>query len=945
MKRDNTDMPYDLSRLGSIQFERLVQGLLSGTFGIPAPPFARGHYGERESSYHDRLAWPADARRGAWEGATVVEVQFLSRSSNQQESYDWLARRVEETDERWRMEVRRRRVSRGEEPLPEYLILVTNLPLVGASRRDLDSLLRAFSERNGLTDFAFWGYDDLCRMLDNQNEVRQEFYGFISTGDTLRNLHEAVSDLTPEFSDLISRHVAMELTADQWVRLTQAGDTMHGKLPLSQLVIDLPLQPSGTDRYAAQYIIGEGNRVLRRSITNDDRPHIVILGGPGQGKTTIGQLACQAYRAVLLTDASWLGSDGIGLLRSTQEGLSRIGLPIPVYRRWPIRIELSAYADAATSSKRMSLLRYICEQINLRTSDEIPPTSVRTWLRVYPWLLVLDGLDEVASAVARDTLTERVSEFLIEAEKEDADLFIVVTTRPQGYTGEFSPDQYTHLTLDSLAPSQAAAYARRLAGVRHADDPDMCRKLVDRTEVAAAEESTARLMRSPLQVTIMSLLLEGRERAPQARYSLFESYYETIYAREAAKPGTVGRLLQEQRSHINALHDRVGLLLQVDSEKDGGADASVPQSQLKELTVKRLLAEGHLPTNAEALGDEIVNAVTSRLVLIVPKALDDVAFEIRSIQEFFAARAMVSGGDASVIDRLRKTAPAIHWRNTWLFAAGRVFAQREHLRLNLIALLSEIDATDMLSFVVAPGADLALDLLDDDLTISTPRLQRMLGNRALALLDYPPDQDLGRRALVLFRNADRDIVIRTAAEKALARAFKATPAQAKSASIICRIWRKQEGYLAMASRKLLTSQPVTSSSHAPDPQRRHAKDTIAVLVRQNIENAQLSARDRNIAGQLLGAFRKVRLLPENVDLDAASVLASDRAVSRKVKDLCFSNPDIANAVAAAAIDAAADTWVGASELRNMLRVWQQRQSVGDQVLEVTPFTDTHDDQA
>jgi hypothetical protein len=245
----------------------------------------------------------------------------------------------------------------------------------------------------------------------------------------------------------------------------------------------------------------------------------------------------------------------------------------------------------------------------------------------------------------------------------------------------------------------------------------------------------------------------------------------------------------------------------------------------------------------------------------------------------------------------------------------------------------------MLNLVVAPGADLALDLLDDDLTATTPRLQRMLGHHALTLLDHPPDQDLERRASVLFRNADRDRVIRAAAEKALDRALNATPAQAKSASITCRIWRNQDGDLAMASRKLLTRRSTLSTTDARGGARRHGRETIAALVRKEIQDAEMTSEERNAAAQLLSMLRRVRLLPENVELNAASVLASDRIVSRKVKDLCLSCTAIVESIATATIDSSNYTWVGAAELRNMLRAWLQRQPVGEEILAITPFTD------
>lgn len=124
-----------------------------------------------------------------------------------------------------------------------------------------------------------------------------------------------------------------------------------------------------------------------------------------------------------------------------------------------------------------------------------------------------------------------------------------------------------------------------------------------------------------------------------------------------------------------------------------------------------------------------------------------------------------------------------------------------------------------------------------------------------------------------------------------------------------------------------------------DNPREHAKETVATLVRDEIQNTQMTPEQRELAEQLLGALRKIPRLPEHVSLGVASQPASDRRLSREIKDACFSSPPIVDAVAAATINAANHTWVVASQLRNMLRAWLQRQSVGEEILAATPFTD------
>jgi ATPase family associated with various cellular activities (AAA) len=935
---------YDLTRLGAREFEHLIQALVLKVLGAQAEVFGDGPDGGREATFTGELIWRGGKRHQIWNGYTVIQAKFRSRPLGIAQDTAWFLNTIRQELQKW---ANSKPEPSKQRRFPEYLLLATNVTLSGVATSGgidrIDALMRTFAKPLGVKKWKVWHFDQLCRLLDGEEDIRKAFSGLITPGDVISCLYEHLHGITAGLNQTMARYVAMELITDQWVRLSQAGDATNEKLPLGQVAIDLPIDdsprlPRHTRVEATSYVIQSGDRVLRPRHEIDGPSHLVLVGDPGQGKTTIGQLICQSYRLAFLDNAPPIDIETSNILESLRESLTRIGLPKPASLRWPIRVPLSAYGDAVSAHEPLPLLRYLSGQVSSRTSDSLSPAFMRNWLREWPWLLVLDGLDEVASAVARENVMQGISDFLIESSHVDADLFIVATTRPQGYTGEFSADRYEHITLAPLNPDQAATYARRLAEVRHAGDPGMREKLIERTQAATREESTARLMRTPLQVTIMSLLLERWERAPRARYALFDAYYDTIYAREVAKPGAVGELLEALQSHINALHDRVGLLLQVDSEKEGGADASLPQSALRELTILRLEREGFDSTNAKRLADQIVTAVTQRLVLLVPKGVDEIGFEVRSIQEFMAARALISGLDKEVADRLRTILPSAHWRNTWLLAAGRVFAEREHMRGTLVALLEEVDVSNPLNMVVSPGADLALDLLNDDVAVNAPLYQGMLARHALNLLQCPPDQSLERRALALSRCANSDSTIRMLIERAVDQALQATLAQKMAALVMLRVWSKNIGVLGPRSRQLVAQERETArislsaTADSAPPTR-----TFADLLRLKFDETELTRRERQGANTLLGELEKLQVPQDDAELSTTRVLAIGSALSWELIDACLSHPNIATSIAEAAVAAGTQSWVGASELRNLMRLWLQRQASGDRVLAATPF--------
>jgi hypothetical protein len=906
---DNRHVEYDLSRLGPERFGRLVHDIIRNLLGTDIPLTDISSSG-LQSVITGRIAWPAGPTQQIWHGATYIKTLFLDPEDHWRRTTGWAAATALDMIESDLVEW-----SRSAKPLTihgeriNYLFYVCNSAI---SSFTFESSLKELIEKYGL-DFKVakaWGYHELCPEIDSWTKVRMKFAGLISPDGVLDYLTSFLDLGHPELGDTISRQLAMDLIADQWIRLGEVGPPDRQRIALSSVAIDLPIQSSEGSGFAVKHILSIGDRTLRPSYDKaDPQPHIVLIGGPGQGKTTIGQLVSQVYRSSLLSEGPRMAQEVSELLASMRDSLARVGLPRPINRRWPVRIELAPYADA-DAKENFPLLRYIAEQVSSRSSDHIDVNTMRWWLRSWPWLLVLDGLDEVTSQRARDSLIGRISDFFVEAAKVDCDLLVVATTRPQGYTGELSADRYEHIAMSPLEPGAAASYGRLLAQVLHSSDPDLEKKVIKRTRVASEEESTARLMRTPLQVTIMSLLLENRERAPRARYALFQAYYQAIYSREATKPGAIGALLEDLRPHIDALHDRVGLLLHVQAEQAGESDAALPQSELRSLAALRLTAEGY--------------AADQRLVLMVPKGLDEVGFEVRSIQEFMAARALVAGRDETILARLGLLVPLIHWRNAWLFAAGRVFAEREHLRRDLIAVAEDADSQDVVNMVVAPGADLALDMLEDDLTVGAPSMQRALVRHALTLLRCPPDEDLGRRAGVLYR-CSADQVARVAIEQAVADALNGSPCRQAAAYQLLESWQAETGGLALRARQILARRAIASRTVATakpwETRGQERSPSVLQVISDVLSEEVLEPRHREVLESMLRKFIKAKMPAIDATVQETLSVGNCATVFAKV------------------VLALAEQPANAAELRNALRMWRSRRPRGAEVLRETPYPD------
>ncbi len=762
-------MRYDLTRLGEYEFEHLSQSLAIAVLGGAVSVFGDGPDGGREATFEGETRYPDPAPPGGWwNGYGVVQAKFKRQPTRTGVDANWFNDQVQKELKKW-VDPDSSRVKRGR--VPRYLVVTTNVvlsPDPGRGGIDLiNDLIRRFNAnfKLGLKGWTIWHHDQICRYLDLYDGIRRTYSGLTVTGDVLAEIQRALARLSGgqipsvDFSTLLTSHAAKELMAQQWVRLGQAGHPTNQKLLLSDVAIDLPARAHSarpTDGFhdgfipgIVAHIIRQGDTIRRPRPQHLALPHLAIVGGPGQGKTTVGQLLCQVYRVALLKDRPehTLGPEIPDLLQQYRNHLDRLRIPTPVCRRWPLSIPLNEFSDALAEKRATSLLQYMAELVKQRSP--INSLMLREWLREWPWLVVLDGLDEVAAPDIREKVLDAISEFFVDAAELEADLLVVATTRPQGYREEFSPRFYEHLTLQSMDADNALDYAKHLAKVRYAQDPDMRARVIERLKVAANEPITARLMRTPLQVTIISLLLERRTRAPQDRYALFEAYYNTLYDREIAKGTPVSRLLDEQRRNIDHLHERIGLLLQVRAEHAGEAESQLPEEDLYRLAYERLIAEEYSAEQATQLASQLVNAATDRLVMLVGRSTGTIGFEIRSLQELMAARALFSGGDQELLKRLKDLATSAHWRNTWLFAASRTFAQREHLRDAIITLLDEIDSDSTLTMYLKPGARLAVEMLDEDITVGQPRYIKLLIQCALRLLDSYPGDGMERLAIVL----------------------------------------------------------------------------------------------------------------------------------------------------------------------------------------------------
>ena len=241
---------------------------------------------------------------------------------------------------------------------------------------------------------------------------------------------------------------------------------------------------------------------------------------------------------------------------------------------------------------------------------------------------------------------------------------------------------------------------------------------------------------------ILTVIVASSGPLPANRYLLFWTYYETVFRREAAKRTTFREFFTNHRGDIAELHQRVGLILQIQCEATREIRGRMPRAELHELAKEQLLDAGHRIDIANEMADRMVEVATKRLVLLAADEDDTVSFDVRSLQELMAGCALVDGGEDQIRRNLTTTACSPHWRNTWLFAAGRHFAGGDYHRGLVLDIIDHCDQRGHWpSWLYQAAPELAADMLDDGLAATRPNDQRRLIDMALRCLDGPVPEE------------------------------------------------------------------------------------------------------------------------------------------------------------------------------------------------------------
>lgn len=448
---------------------------------------------------------------------------------------------------------------------------------------------------------------------------------------------------------------------------------------------------------------------------------IVVLGGPGSGKTTLGRwLALQLAKAQALA-LDKKTQQNVTVLRSqidpdiSSENNERADLG-PA--RVPVFLRLSHYARELASLERnskpaISLIDYLgrdpdSEELRDGMTVDTRNKLFRSHLTSGDAVVILDGLDELSEA-NRGTVVSKVQDFILDhipetdTSKENGlpcemgGNQVIVTSRYVGY--KYHPvranckhfgvqpmrrpavERFVYAWSDAVNSVLAAS---RIAGV---DADQLILEIYSSNKPKVRELAT-----NPLLITILATVYWRDGQLPDQRAGIYDRVVENLVEvwlkREECKK------LQLTREQLMAALEPLAADLQENASNNG----LVSLTRIAEIIESPLAYVSGIDDPSDRRFreqlDGLLTTIRKHVGLLAEQSAGNYAFFHRTFQEFLAARHLLAKR-ATAAQRIGEKLDDPIWREPLLLALGFVMIHwgRES-QIKLLTEVLEIDGRD-----------------------------------------------------------------------------------------------------------------------------------------------------------------------------------------------------------------------------------------------------------
>ncbi len=625
-------------------------------------------------------------------------------------------------------------VSRLDREDVNYFFLVTNISASKDSLRNIDEIRsEVLKGQQHLHADVWWG-ERITASLDWAPQLWPA-YPELFPGNVPPLLGMATTEHSEGLSRTLKLAIAQQYDRDSQVRFRQ----IELEKRLLDLFVDLDIgrvfDTDETSRIPHSRLYSRPNRDLILSdggssrthglhdsvlhlLLDDDRsiPRILLEGGPGQGKSTITQMAAQVYREKIL------GKHDSESREPTWHRTCKL--------RIPIRLELRDLAHWISQNSEGTLEQYIALTLARESGGAtLLPADIHSLLEHSSTILLLDGLDEIGNDTLRDQVLDAALAAISRFETTlKTDVRVVLTTRPPAVLGRWSKLKgFIRVVLAPMDAERIDDYLERWlqAHIPTSEDRDRIRASFNSRRDDSHVEALAR---NPMQLSVLLqfIYLKG-EAFPDRRAELYRDYFQIVIDRDVEKSPE----LRKHREVVEGLHSYLGFLLHGFAEAEKGRRA-LNRNEIVELAGQWLEGEGHskeLAGTYFALGEE-------RFGLIVALSGEGhettYGFEVQPIQEYFAAayisNRLANGRAHNVFETLIYKD---YWREVALFLAG---LRRPNEKADLVARAKEADK-EAINRGQENGRAIILQLLNEGVLSQPRHVQSEAMQYAIGFLD------------------------------------------------------------------------------------------------------------------------------------------------------------------------------------------------------------------
>ncbi|MBE9125469.1 MULTISPECIES: NACHT domain-containing protein [unclassified Coleofasciculus] len=444
---------------------------------------------------------------------------------------------------------------------------------------------------------------------------------------------------------------------------------------------------------------------------------LMVLGKPGAGKTTFLQ-----YIAVQCNQGHF------------QSHLV------------PIFIRLKNFAEDALDEDNFSLKHYISQEFERSNVSTLEVESLFTQGRN---LLLLDGLDEVPES-ASDAVIKQIRKLGENYYKNP----IIITCRLAAKDYRFSG--FTEVEIADFKSEQIGSFAKKwfVAVARNSPESGLKKAALFLEQLELSQNQPIReLATTPILLNLTCLVFQAKAAFPLKRSDLYKQGLDLLLIRW---DGARGIKRDEIYRNLSLPH-KLQLLSQIAAITFEQEDYFFEKSTLQQLIADYLreLSSDHIDlATLELDSAAILQSIEAQHGLLVERARLIYSFSHLTFQEYFTARAIVAGADAS-LPKLVQHLTEKRWREVILLTA-QILPDADRL---LQLMKQQIDAVAIVDVEDGSGS------LSNNANQTLPQLLDWVRQKSLAVktsykpaavrafyltLALPPDYPLaGNQALAL----------------------------------------------------------------------------------------------------------------------------------------------------------------------------------------------------